>query len=77
MRVIAAGGWGIANWDKMAQIAASWVISPVLGGVIAALFLYLIKRTITYKKDMLTAAKSMGACFGRANGLGIFNLLDP
>ncbi len=56
---IAAGGWGIANWDKMAQIAASWVISPVLGGLIAASFLYLIKRTITYKKDMITAAKGM------------------
>ncbi len=56
---IAAGGWGIANWDKMGQIAASWVISPVMGGVIAAAFLYLIKRTITYKSDMIAAAKQM------------------
>ncbi|MCU7828719.1 MAG: inorganic phosphate transporter [Candidatus Thiodiazotropha sp. (ex Myrtea sp. 'scaly one' KF741663)] len=56
---IAAGGWGIANWVKMGQIAASWVISPVLGGIIAAAFLYLIKRTITYKKDMLNAAGRM------------------
>ncbi|MCU7811334.1 MAG: inorganic phosphate transporter, partial [Candidatus Thiodiazotropha sp. (ex Notomyrtea botanica)] len=56
---IAAGGWGIANWAKMGQIAASWVISPVLGGIIAAAFLYLIKRTITYKKDMLSAAGKM------------------
>jgi inorganic phosphate transporter, PiT family len=43
----------------MGQIAASWVISPVLGGVIAAAFLYLIKRTITYKSDVLGAAKRM------------------
>ncbi|MBT7409579.1 MAG: inorganic phosphate transporter [Methylococcales bacterium] len=56
---IAAGGLGIANWDKMAAIAASWVISPVLGGLIAAGFLYLIKHSITYKEDMLTAAKKM------------------
>lgn len=56
---IAAGGLGIANWPKMSMIAASWVISPVLGGLIAALFLYLIKRTITYQSDMLTAAKRM------------------
>jgi len=56
---IAAGGWGIADWDKMGQIAASWVISPVIGGVIGAAFLYLIKRTITYKPDMLAAAKRM------------------
>ncbi len=56
---IAAGGWGIANWSKMGQIAASWVISPVLGGLIAAAFLYLIKRTITYKVDMIVAARRM------------------
>ncbi len=56
---IAAGGFGIADWGTMGQIAASWVISPVLGGVIAALFLYLIKRTITYQEDMTGAAKKM------------------
>lgn len=56
---IAAGGIEIANWEKMGQIAASWVISPVLGGIIAALFLYLIKRTITYQNDMAAAAMRM------------------
>lgn len=56
---IAAGGWGIANWSKMGAIAASWVISPVMGGLIAAFFLYLIKRTITYRSDMITASKKM------------------
>ncbi len=56
---IAAGGIEIANWPKMAQIAASWVISPVMGGLIAAAFLYLIKHTITYKREMSTAAARM------------------
>jgi len=56
---IAAGGWDVANWSRMGQIAASWVISPVLGGVIAAAFLYLIKRTITYQSDVMGAAKRM------------------
>lgn len=54
---IAAGGIEIANWDKMAQIAASWIISPALGGLIAASFLYLIKRKITYRTNKLAAAK--------------------
>ncbi|HPQ26515.1 MAG TPA: inorganic phosphate transporter, partial [Gammaproteobacteria bacterium] len=54
---IAAGGMGIANWGTMGQIAASWVISPVLGGAIAAAFLYLIKRTITYQENMKAAAQ--------------------
>ncbi|SNT39273.1 inorganic phosphate transporter, PiT family [Tropicimonas sediminicola] len=56
---IAASGWGIANWNQVGMIAASWVISPVLGGFIAAGFLYLIKRTITYKTDVLGAANRM------------------
>ena len=56
---IAAGGMEIANWDKMGAIAASWVISPLMGGLIAAAFLYLIKRNITYKNDLIAAAKRM------------------
>lgn len=54
---IAAGGWQIANWGQMGAIAASWVISPVMGGLIAAGFLMMIKRTITYQNDKLAAAK--------------------
>ena len=54
---IAAGGWGIADWGKVQQIVASWVISPAMGGLIAALFLYTIKRSILYKDDMLEAGK--------------------
>ncbi len=54
---IAAGGLEIANWSTMGKIAASWVISPVLGGIIAAFFLYMIKRLITYRKDMRASAK--------------------
>ncbi len=53
---IAASGLDIANWDKMGTIAASWVISPVLGGLVAAAFLMLIKRSITYQQDMTAAA---------------------
>ncbi|MEE9396167.1 MAG: inorganic phosphate transporter [Methylococcales bacterium] len=56
---IAAGGFGIANWDTMGKIAASWIISPLMGGGIAALFLYLIKRTVTYQSDLIAAAKKM------------------
>ena len=56
---IAAGGFGIANWAVFGKIAASWFISPIMGGIIAALFLYLIKRTVTYKTDMLAAARTV------------------
>ncbi|ADZ90598.1 inorganic phosphate transporter [Marinomonas mediterranea] len=56
---IAAGGWDIANWSKVSAIVASWVISPVLGGLIAAVFLFYVKRAVTYKNDMIGAAKKV------------------
>ncbi|HHO42752.1 MAG TPA: inorganic phosphate transporter [Epsilonproteobacteria bacterium] len=56
---IAAGGFGIVSWGTMGAIAASWVISPVLGGVIAAILLYIIKSKILYKNDKIGAAKQV------------------
>ncbi len=56
---IAAGGFAIVAWGTMGKIAASWVISPVLGGVIAAIFLYVIKSQIIFKEDRLSAAKKV------------------
>ncbi|MEZ5707399.1 MAG: anion permease [Burkholderiaceae bacterium] len=53
---IAAGGWGLVNWSTIGSIVMSWVISPVMGGAIAAAFLYLIKRSITYRSEMTQAA---------------------
>jgi PiT family inorganic phosphate transporter len=54
---IAAAGMAAVNWPKMSQIAASWVISPVLGGLIAALFLWFIKSQISDKQDKISAAR--------------------
>ncbi len=53
---IAAAGFSIVAWGTMAKIAASWIISPVLGGIIAAIFLFAIKKTIVYKEDKIKAA---------------------
>jgi len=55
---IAAAGFSIVSWGTMGKIAASWVISPVLGGVIAAAFLYAIKKSIVFKEDKIKAAKT-------------------
>ncbi len=54
---IAATGLGAVNWPTMGKIAASWVVSPLLGGLIAALFLGFIKLNILYKDDKLAAAR--------------------
>lgn len=53
---IAAAGFSIVSWGTLGKIALSWVISPILGGVIAALFLISIKQTMVYKKDKVKAA---------------------
>ena len=54
---IAAAGFSIVHWATMGKIVASWVISPILGGIIAAGFLYAIKKTIVFKEDKVTAAR--------------------
>jgi PiT family inorganic phosphate transporter len=53
---IAAAGFDIVAWGTMGKIAASWIISPVLGGIIAAAFLFAIKKTIIFKKNKIEAA---------------------
>ncbi len=54
---IAAAGFDVINWAKIGSIALSWVISPVMGGVIASLFLALIKSRIMYVDDKIAAAR--------------------
>lgn len=54
---IAAAGMGAVNWPTMGTIAMSWVISPVLGGAIAAMFLAIIKAKITYTDDKIGNAR--------------------
>jgi len=60
---IAAAGFSIVSWGTMGKIAASWVISPVLGAIIAAGFLFAIKKTILYKEDRLAAMRTMVPIF--------------
>jgi PiT family inorganic phosphate transporter len=54
---IAGAGFGLVNWPTMSKIAASWVISPVLGGLAAAGLLFIIEIKILRVADRLTAAK--------------------
>lgn len=56
---IAAGGTAAANWPQLGEIAASWVVSPVLGGLIAAAFLWWINRSILLRDDRIAAAQRM------------------
>ncbi len=55
---IAAAGFGLVNWETMGKIAASWVISPVIGGAIAAAMLAIIKAKILYAPQRIEAART-------------------
>lgn len=54
---IVAAGLAAVNWPMMGRIAASWVISPVLGGIVAAMLLALIKPRVIYAEDKIAAAR--------------------
>jgi PiT family inorganic phosphate transporter len=54
---IAAAGISSVNWPMMMQIALSWVVSPVMGGVVAAVFLAFIKTMIIYRDDKIASAR--------------------
>ncbi|HMA13868.1 MAG TPA: inorganic phosphate transporter, partial [Kiloniellaceae bacterium] len=54
---IAVAGVGLVNWPTMTAIAASWVVSPLLGAGFAAAILYFIKVKILYAEDRLLAAE--------------------
>ncbi len=83
---IAAAGVATVNWPTMGAISASWVISPLMGGVIAALFLWFIKGAILYREDRVSAAKTwlpvllgvMGAAFaGYLSVKGLQRIWQP
>lgn len=54
---IASAGLAVVNWPTIGAIAASWVISPVLGGIAAAALLAIIMATITNRVDKISAAR--------------------
>ncbi|KAA0699604.1 anion permease [Neorhizobium sp. P12A] len=54
---IAAVGPELVNWRVMAVISAGWVFTPLLGGLIAAGFLFFINTFIVYRDDKIAAAR--------------------
>lgn len=52
-----ANGLSIVNWFTMLKIAASWILSPVIGGLIAYGIFSVIRNTIIYTDDKILAAK--------------------
>lgn len=56
---IAAAGWDIVNWASVGTIAISWVISPVMGGLVAAALLFILKKLVFFREDPLHHARDV------------------
>jgi len=54
---LAAVGVEAIDWFVVWAITTSWILSPLLGGVIAAIFLAIIKTNIIYQDDKIAAAR--------------------
>jgi PiT family inorganic phosphate transporter len=54
---VAAVGTGVVNWLVVSAIVMSWLVSPLIGGIVAALFLAFIKVNLIYQDDKIGAAR--------------------
>jgi PiT family inorganic phosphate transporter len=54
---VGAVGFEPVNWRVMLEITASWITSPLIGGLVAAGLLYLVKTLILYREDKIAAAR--------------------
>jgi len=60
---IAGIGFDAVKWDKIAQIVASWVVSPVLGGTISFILMISIRRLILNTDNPFQSAKRWGPVY--------------
>jgi PiT family inorganic phosphate transporter len=56
-------GVDAVKWDKIGQIAASWVVSPALGGLIAFLLMMSIRRLILNTDNPFQSARRWGPAY--------------
>lgn len=56
-------GVDAVQWGKVGQIAASWVVSPVMGGTIAFLLMMSIRRLILNTENPFQSAKRWGPAY--------------
>ncbi len=57
---VTAGGMSAVDWGTVGSIAASWIISPVMGGILGYSLFIFIHRTILMAPDPLAAIKRWG-----------------
>ncbi len=56
---IVFSGFASIHWDTVSKIAASWIVSPLLSGVISFSIFILLRRVIFYSKTPVESAKKI------------------
>ena len=56
---VIAGGMDVINWGKVGQVVLSWVVSPVMGGLVSFLVFKYISKTVFSKRTPLVYAKKL------------------
>ncbi len=55
-----AGGFSLVNWMKVGSVAASWLLSPVAGCILAFIIFKIIIKLIFAKENPVESAKIIG-----------------
>jgi PiT family inorganic phosphate transporter len=53
-----ARGWTVIQWDQIGSIAVIWLVTPLAAGLIAGLALYTLERTVSFKPNLIGAART-------------------
>jgi inorganic phosphate transporter, PiT family len=69
---VAALGFGGVQWGGMVRIVSSWVVSPVVGGLIGFLLFNLVKVTVLDRVDPVASLRRWGPAYV---GLTVFVLI--
>ncbi|MBT8428963.1 MAG: inorganic phosphate transporter, partial [Gammaproteobacteria bacterium] len=60
---IAGIGMDAVNWPKIGTVAASWIVSPIIGGVIAFILMLSIRKLILNTENPFEKAKAWGPVY--------------
>ena len=60
---VVANGPGAVDWTRVMQIGASWVLSPVVAGILSYIIFRIIVKFIFNKEDPEKAARILGPIF--------------
>ena len=54
---IVYGGMSAIHWDRVGTIAASWIVSPLMSGIISFLIFQIVLHKVFYKPDPVEAVR--------------------